>query len=220
LKQALSEGLVVGIGMAVYGWIFTLKGPLAEQDAMIYPGTGFYGYHWVSLAGYSDTLQGFIFKNSWGNDWGDDGYGLLPYREVRHVFESWAFRGFKSWYTPQPIDLTGVTAQVFRLYRAAFQRPCDYPGLEYHVNNITVNGLTLLDVATQFLASPEFEEKHGGLDNGGFIYLMYQQVLNREPSNDEVMWYAVRLNDGSMTRPMVLQGFSESPENKELTGTT
>jgi len=52
------------------------------------------GSHAVLLVGYDDYEQNFIFKNSWGNKWGDVGYGLLPYSYVldhtlaAHVFSN------------------------------------------------------------------------------------------------------------------------------------
>jgi hypothetical protein len=36
-----------------------------------------YGAHAVNIVGYNDN--GFIFKNSWGTDWGDNGYGYISF---------------------------------------------------------------------------------------------------------------------------------------------
>ncbi len=36
-----------------------------------------YGGHMVTIVGYNDN--GFIFKNSWGEDWGEDGFGFISY---------------------------------------------------------------------------------------------------------------------------------------------
>jgi len=35
--------------------------------------------HSVFIVGYNDYNQEFIFQNSWGNTWGDNGLGYLPY---------------------------------------------------------------------------------------------------------------------------------------------
>lgn len=40
------------------------------------------GGHAVMLTGYDDATQRFKFRNSWGPDWGDGGYGYLPYGYV------------------------------------------------------------------------------------------------------------------------------------------
>ncbi|HYL38458.1 MAG TPA: C1 family peptidase [Bryobacteraceae bacterium] len=40
------------------------------------------GGHAICLAGYDDAKQLFTFRNSWGDGWGDAGYGYLPYAYV------------------------------------------------------------------------------------------------------------------------------------------
>lgn len=42
----------------------------------------FLGYHDVVLTGYDPLARRFIFKNSWSVDYGDKGYGTLPYEYV------------------------------------------------------------------------------------------------------------------------------------------
>jgi predicted GNAT family acetyltransferase len=37
------------------------------------------GYHAILIIGYRENDQYFQFKNSWGVQWGDNGYGWLPY---------------------------------------------------------------------------------------------------------------------------------------------
>ena len=38
--------------------------------------------HGLSLAGWNDYRQRFIFPNGWGKDWGDNGWGTIPYKYV------------------------------------------------------------------------------------------------------------------------------------------
>jgi len=40
--------------------------------------------HAVTLVGFDDTKKQIIFRNSWGKDWGDDGYGYIPYDYIKH----------------------------------------------------------------------------------------------------------------------------------------
>lgn len=100
LKAALAEGLPVLIGMSVNQTIFDLKGPLASQNYSLRdPGTlqpyPSIGNHEVYLVGYDDALGGFIFANSWGTTWGDNGYGLIKYGVIGGViFEAWVVSGF------------------------------------------------------------------------------------------------------------------------------
>jgi hypothetical protein len=44
-------------------------------------------YHAVTVVGYN--REGFIFKNSWGCDWGKNGYGLFPYNYWYVHIECW-----------------------------------------------------------------------------------------------------------------------------------
>jgi C1A family cysteine protease len=38
------------------------------------------GGHAMVLCGYDDKTKNFIIRNSWGKEWGADGFGFLPYR--------------------------------------------------------------------------------------------------------------------------------------------
>jgi hypothetical protein len=54
-----------------------------------------HGRHALLLVGYDDARQLFVIRNSWGEDWGDRGYGYMPYawvlnREWTH--SAWAIR--------------------------------------------------------------------------------------------------------------------------------
>ena len=49
------------------------------------------GGHAVCIMGYSREGSYFKFKNSWGVDWGDSGYGYLPYEYMnRHCLDAWS----------------------------------------------------------------------------------------------------------------------------------
>lgn len=45
------------------------------------------GYHAISLVGYNDI--GFVIRNSWGSDFGDNGYSVIPFEEFRSFIEIW-----------------------------------------------------------------------------------------------------------------------------------
>jgi len=49
------------------------------------------GGHAILFTGYNDNTRMFRFKNSWGDDWGVNGYALLPYEFVsKHFHVGWA----------------------------------------------------------------------------------------------------------------------------------
>ena len=49
------------------------------------------GGHAVLFVGYDDSKSVFKFKNSWGQSWGENGYGFLPYSYVleNKAFDFW-----------------------------------------------------------------------------------------------------------------------------------
>lgn len=112
--------------------------------------------------------------------------------------------------------LDTVPGQVYRLYQAAFDRVADPGGLGYQVGVIEVFGHPLVEVAANFVASPEFVNTYGALSNQDFVTLLYNNVLHRAPDSGGLQYWQAQLLNGS-TRAQVLLGFSESPENKAQT---
>lgn len=49
-----------------------------------------YGGHALLVCGYDETTQRFLFKNSWGLNWGDNGYGWFGYDYMRDFcWDAW-----------------------------------------------------------------------------------------------------------------------------------
>ena len=106
------------------------------------------------------------------------------------------------------ILLGDIGAKISRLYSASLDRNPDQPGYFYWSEELE-NGAPLTDLATAFINSDEFQEKYGNVDNTGFVTLLYQNVLDREPDTDGLNYWVGEL-DGGETRENVLIGFSES----------
>jgi len=115
---------------------------------------------------------------------------------------------------------TGVgdtAGQAYRMYQAAFARIPDMPGVAYHMNDMESNGLSIKQIATNFMASPEFKEKYGeDQDDTDYINALYKNVLGRSASEAEVSWYQEKFDSGVYDRPQTLVNFAESPENVSL----
>jgi hypothetical protein len=109
--------------------------------------------------------------------------------------------------------------KVYRLYQAAFARTPDIPGVKYHLNDMETKGLPLWQIASNFLASPEFSSKYGSNPSDTqYINALYKNVLNRIPAASEVAWYQNQFTTKAMDHQAALIGFSESPENVALVG--
>ena len=82
LKYVLSSGYPVIFGITVYSSFesesVTKTGnvPLPSKHESVLGG------HAILLVSYDDNTKRFGFRNSWGEKWGVDGYGRLPYEYV------------------------------------------------------------------------------------------------------------------------------------------
>jgi len=79
IKHCLASGSPVVLGIQVYASFEspnvtrTGRVPLPQRDEAVLGG------HAVLCVGYMDDQACFICRNSWGSDWGDEGYFYLPY---------------------------------------------------------------------------------------------------------------------------------------------
>lgn len=80
LKAALNQGYPIIFGVSVYESFEseeakeTGKVPIPKEDEKLLGG------HAILLVGYDNTERQWIFRNSWGTEWGDKGYGYLPFK--------------------------------------------------------------------------------------------------------------------------------------------
>lgn len=84
IKACLAQGYPAVGGFMVPA---SADGPETEKTGIIKypaPNEGFVGGHAVLFVGYDDKRQMLIFQNSWGTDWGEKGFGYLPYRYVNN----------------------------------------------------------------------------------------------------------------------------------------
>ena len=119
-------------------------------------------------------------------------------------------------------DLDGLAGKGYRLYKAAFDRIPDLPGLGYWIAQLDA-GAAMQDVARGFLGSEEFRDLYGqNPDNAAYTLALYLNVLDREPDEDGYAYWNARLSAepwngvwyGTVTREQMLIDFSESTENQ------
>jgi len=60
--------------------------------------------HSVMVVGFNDSTREFMFQNSWGTEWGDGGYGYLPY----FYLEEKCFRNAYTWGGEKPTNVYSV----------------------------------------------------------------------------------------------------------------
>ena len=112
-------------------------------------------------------------------------------------------------------EFQGVASPVVRLYFAYFLRIPDYAGLQAWLSQYRA-GVSLDSISNSFANSPEFLARYGALDNGGFVTLIYNNVLGRTPDTAGYNAWLAQLDSGAMTRGQVMLGFSESAEYQAM----
>lgn len=111
------------------------------------------------------------------------------------------------------LDVDGAAGKGYRIYQAAFNRVPDSQGLGYWIGWLD-RGLRLLDVASGFVNSAEFNALYGeNSSDETFVTRLYNNVLHREPEPGGFAFWINSLRVG-VSRAQVLADFSESAENK------
>jgi len=89
VKKSISEGKPVVIGMNCPDSFSFAKGVWQPKDDP----AEYHGGHAMCVVGYDDTKYGGAFEilNSWGTDWGNDGYIWIPYQ----VFNQFAYHAYE-----------------------------------------------------------------------------------------------------------------------------
>jgi C1A family cysteine protease len=82
VKAALQKGPVITT-LTVYADFMTYAGGVYKHASGDY-----LGGHAVSIVGYDDTTQSYIIRNSWGEDWGEQGFGHVAYTDTSGVGRS------------------------------------------------------------------------------------------------------------------------------------
>ncbi len=79
MKECLADGRPFVFGFTVYESLESEEVARTGVVPMPLRDEAVLGGHDVLIVGYDDVRQCFIFKNSWGNLWGDQGDGTIPY---------------------------------------------------------------------------------------------------------------------------------------------
>ena len=82
LKACLKSGLPFVFGFAVYESFEDEEVSTTGVMSIPSPGEKMLGGHAVMAVGYDDSQKHFIVRNSWGQEWGDQGYFYMPYEFI------------------------------------------------------------------------------------------------------------------------------------------
>jgi Ca2+-binding RTX toxin-like protein len=113
------------------------------------------------------------------------------------------------------LDLDGVAAQAYRIYRAAFDRTPDLAGLGYWISAMD-KGSTVSDLASGFVHSKEFADLYGSApSNADIVTRLYTNILHRAPDQAGYDYWVGILDHKKADLVGVLGSFSESAENRD-----
>ena len=88
MKSCLASGLPFVFGIDVYQSFMDAP----NGDVPMFPqNEQSIGGHALLCVGYDDATQRFIFRNSWSEQWGNKGYGTIPYAYLvsAHASDFW-----------------------------------------------------------------------------------------------------------------------------------
>jgi C1A family cysteine protease len=94
-KEILSQGYPIVLGFSVYDSMYSTRVEMSGRIPVPKKGEKFHGGHAVLACGYDDERQALIIRNSWGESWGEKGYGYLPYafiEESKLSADFWTIR--------------------------------------------------------------------------------------------------------------------------------
>lgn len=108
-------------------------------------------------------------------------------------------------------DPGDAIGQVARMYLAALGRPADTLGLNGWTSYVQ-QGHSISDLAQAFIGSAEFQARYPSVSNAGFVTLLYENTLGREPDQGGLdVWTSYM--DAGHGKVELLTAFSESAEH-------
>ena len=97
----------------------------------------------------------------WAVDLTSSSYGTDTFRWVQRI-------EFNNGTLALDIDAGETAGQAYRLYQAAFAHP-DMPGVAYHMNDMESNGLSIQQIASNFMASLNLKRNTENLSDDAYI---------------------------------------------------
>jgi C1A family cysteine protease len=93
IKAALATDGPVVVGISVYDGFQGAEVAKTGRVSMPKANEKLLGGHAVCVVGYDDKRRLLKFRNSWGANWGDKGYGYLPYEYIEQLSgDNWSVK--------------------------------------------------------------------------------------------------------------------------------
>jgi Ca2+-binding RTX toxin-like protein len=111
-------------------------------------------------------------------------------------------------------DINGNAGNIYRLYRAAFDRQPDDAGLGYWIS-VADKNVSNTFIASELMTSPEFTAKYGAnLTDEQFLTRVYTNVLDRDFDQAGFQYWLDVIQDQGVSRADVLYLIAQDTENR------
>ena len=92
MKQCLSDGFPFVFGIDIYESFMTARVEKSGNVKMPLKNDVLLGGHAMLCVGYYESTQRFLVRNSWGSEWGRDGYCTIPFEYMKSADDIWTIR--------------------------------------------------------------------------------------------------------------------------------
>jgi hypothetical protein len=203
IKAAIAAGHPVVVALKLRRRVFSISGPLSEHNKIDTTQPGYndwVGNHAVTIVGYDDDLSGgmFIIENSWGTQWGDQGYWGYSYSLVNEIYEAWVVKGFEEIGS----DFTEQRTRINQLYVALFGRAAERGGMDYWASQLTSKSDAQV-AQEMYDCEPSRVYYPSHLTNEEIITRFYTNVLGRSPDAGGLSYWTAQLDSG-LTKGQVI----------------
>ena len=85
IKSALVDGFPVAVSFSLYDSFFKANDgyiPIPTEAEIQKGIENMHSHHAMVITGFIDSMRMFVLRNSWGTDWGVQGYCFVPYQYV------------------------------------------------------------------------------------------------------------------------------------------
>lgn len=100
--------------------------------------------------------------------------------------------------------------KVQQLYVAYFGRPADPGGLDYWLDALDANVVSVADISHYFAASPEYRDNYSHMDSRTVVTKIYEHLFGREAEAAGVDFWAGVLDRGILSIDDAVRKISEA----------